>query len=123
MRVRPGSGIRRVMSLGMAVAVPFIAACTSRGSSNTSGGSPQKKLSIPQAEAGLAKMFSDDSGKATFSCTDGGGRYDFICQGRYVPVSSSESVVAHRIGASVSHYFEGEPVFAIAVLRDGTASR
>ena len=114
----------RVMCLVMAVTVPFTAAaCANRGSADAKGKSSHNTLSIPQAEAALAKMFSDDSGKANFSCADGGGRYDFICQGRYVPVDRSEGVVAHRIGASVSHYYEGEPVFAISVLRDGTASR
>lgn len=100
----------------MAVALAFLAACARRAPS-------EKKLSIPAAEAALSKMFSDTSGKAAFSCSDGGGRYDFICQGRYVPVDRSEGVVAHRIGVSVSHYYEGEPVFAISVLRDGTAQK
>ena len=104
----------------MAVALPFVTACAQLASSDATSG---PKLSIPAAEAGLAKMFSDTSGKATFSCTDGGRRYDFICQGRYVPVNRNESVVAHRIGVSVSHYFEGEPVFAISVLRDGAARK
>ena len=92
------------------------AACTSSAQSPQSG----RKLSIPEAEAGLAKMFSDASGKAAFSCTEGNGRHEFICQGKYVPVARGERIVAHRIGVSVSHYFEGEPVFAIAVLRDGS---
>ena len=96
----------------------FVPACTS------SARSPRTRtLSIPKAEAALAKMFTDTSGKAEFSCTDGGDRYEFICQGRYVPIDRSEGIVAHRIGASVSHYFEGEPVFAITVLREGSAQK
>lgn len=102
------------MCVAMAVVLPFITACANRAASEE-----KKTLSIPDAEAALSKMFSDTSGNATFSCADGGGRYDFICQGRYVPVDQSDGVVAHRIGASISHYHEGKPVFAITVLRDG----
>ena len=102
----------------VSVLMAFVPACTSSAQSPRT-----RSLSIPKAEAALAKMFSDTSGKAEFSCTDGGDRYEFICQGRYVPIDRSERVVAHRIGASVSHYFEGEPVFAISVLRDGSAQK
>jgi hypothetical protein len=100
------------------LALAFVTACTGSAQSR-----PTRSLSIPKAEAALAKMFSDTSGKAEFSCTDGGDTYEFICQGRYVPIDRRERVVAHRIGASVSHYFEGEPVFAISVLRDASAQK
>ncbi len=99
--------------IALAVMSACIAACASSASSGT-------KPSTPATEAALSKMFSDSLGKAEFSCRDGGSRYDFICQGRYVPFDRTEGVVAHRIGVSVSHYFEGEPVFAISVLRDDT---
>ena len=59
----------------------------------------------------------------SFSCRDGDSRHQFICQGRYVPVDPNDGVVAHRIGVSVSHYYEGKPVFAISVLRDETARK
>jgi hypothetical protein len=105
------------LAIGLLVALPLTAACVSSASSDA-GAASKKKLSIREAEAGLSKMFTDGSGKADFSCADGGGRYEFICKGRYVPVDRNEGVVAHRIGASVSHYYEGEPVFAITVLRE-----
>lgn len=101
---------------GCLLVIFFVPACMSSAQSPRT-----RSLPIPKAEAALAKMFTDTSGKAEFSCTDGGDRYEFICQGRYVPIDRSERIVAHRIGASVSHYFEGEPVFAITVLRDGSA--
>jgi hypothetical protein len=63
-------------------------------------------------------MFSDSSGKAEFTCSAGGIRYDYICDGRYVPFDRTQRVIAHRIGANLSHYFEGEPVFAISVIKD-----
>jgi hypothetical protein len=105
--------------VAIAAMFAFIAACGRSASPEKN----EKKLSIPEAEAGLSKMFSDTSGKAEFSCSDGGDRYDVICQGRYLPVDRNEPVIAHRIGASVSHYYEGKPVFAISVLRDRTAQK
>ena len=105
-------------SLVFVFVMAFVPACT--GSAQTQR---TRSLSIPKAEAALAKMFSDTSGRAEFTCTDGGDRYEFICQGRYTPIDRSERIVAHRIGASVSHYFEGEPVFAISVLRDVPAQK
>lgn len=111
---------RRVVStaIGGMIAIA-LAACTTSASSAPNSAATAPKLSIPEAEAGLAKMFTDDEGKATFSCTDGGTRYAFICYGRYVSNDPSDGVVEHRIGVNVSHYFEGKPVFAIQVLRDG----
>ena len=108
-----------MVSTALGIALAMAGACTTSASSNPSGAEAKKKLTIPEAEEGLAKMFTDDEGKATFSCTEGTGKHEFICHGRYVPVDPSDGVVEHRIGVSVSHYFEGKPVFAIAVLRDG----
>jgi len=109
---------RTIHCLTPFLVMAFVPACTGSAQSQRT-----RSLSIPQAEAALAKMFSDTSGKAEFTCADGGDRYEFICQGRYVPIDRSERVVAHRIGASVSHYFEGEPVFAISILREGSAQK
>lgn len=41
-----------------------------------------------------------------------------FCDGRYVPFDCTDRVVAHRIGANLSHDFEGKPVFALSVIRD-----
>jgi hypothetical protein len=40
-----------------------------------------------------------------------------------VPIDRTLPVFTQRIGASLSHYFEGEPVFAIVVLRDGATKK
>lgn len=81
------------------------------------------KLSAKETEDAMAKMFSDTSGTARFSCAPGDGRHEYICQGRYVPIDRTQPAFAQRIGVSVSHYFEGKPEFAIAVLRDGAAKK
>ena len=88
------------------------AGCAPVGTADT------KKPTVKEAEAVFVKMFSDASGKAAFTCTAGGGRYDYICDGRYVPSDRAGRVIAQRIGANLSHYFEGEPVFAITVIKD-----
>jgi hypothetical protein len=79
------------------------------------------KLSVTETEAGLTKMFTDAAGKAAFKCRPASGRDDYICDGIYSPFDQSQPLVKQRIGASLSHYHEGEPVFAIRVLR-GNAS-
>ncbi len=117
-RSRARIGVATATHVAVFGMLTVAAGCASSAASDARTDSSEKKLSVPEAEAGLSRMFSDSSGNATFSCGVGSGRHEFICQGRYVPINPSEPVIAHRIGVSVSHYEEGKPVFAIVVLRD-----
>lgn len=94
------------------VVLILAAGCSQIGTAGT------KKPTVKEAEAAFGKMFSDSSGKAEFTCSAGGIRYDYICDGRYLPFDRTQRVIAHRIGANLSHYFEGEPVFAISVIKN-----
>lgn len=105
-----GSGIGRL------VTAVFLISTTS--CAQDAANPATRKPSVKEAEAELVKMFSDSVGKAEFNCIAGGSRYDYICDGRYVPFDRTDRVVAHRIGANLSHYFEDKPVFAISVIRD-----
>jgi hypothetical protein len=112
------------ITLTLVIIPPVITGCGRTGAAEATRATTEKKLSIPDAEAALARMFSDTEGKANFACSDGGNtRYEFICNGRYTPIDPSDGVVAHKIGVSVSHYEEGKPVFAIQVIRDGTTAK
>ena len=98
-----------------AIGVAFVTACVPTDNSH------KPKLSITETETGLAKMFTDAAGEATFTCRAGDGRNDYICDGTYSPFDRHQPAVKQRIGASLSHYENGKPVFAIRVL-GGNAS-
>ena len=100
-----------------AISLAFVPACVPTGNSH------KPKLSITETEAGLARMFTDAAGEAAFACRAGNGRDDYVCDGIYTPFDRSQPRVKQRIGASLSHYYEGKPVFAIRVLRGNTSEK
>ena len=95
-----------------AISLVFATACTASADSN------KRTLSIAETESGLAKMFTDAGGTASFTCLAGDERNQFLCDGQYVPFDRSQPTVKQRLGVSLSHYQEGAPVFAIRVIRN-----
>jgi hypothetical protein len=95
----------------VAISIVCAAACVTRADAD------KPALSKADTEAGLARMFTDAGGQASFTCGDGDERSQYICDGNYVPFDRSEATVKQRFGVSLSHYEDGKPVFAIRAVR------
>ena len=109
--------MRKAIDRAAVISLVFAMACAPRAT-------PDKPtLSSAETEAGLAKMFTDEGGKASFTCLAGDDRNEYICEGSYVPFDRSQPTVKQRLGVSVSHYEEGKPVFAIRVVRKNPSDR
>jgi len=107
------TAIRRAAAISLA----FATACVATAKSD------KPTMSVADTEAGLAKMFTDAGGTASFTCHDGDERSQYICDGVYVPVDRREPTVKQRFGVSLSHYEDGKPVFAIRTVRGSTSEK